>query len=274
MDVMSFFGTEWSVNWATALVIDTKAPEPPDEIHVVPDSKEMTATVTLRLPYNPQNDIDKIVVLRKEQTTETDEFGDVHVKRSSQWVTITEVGPTQVTGTYVEHVPRQTAQLAYDRQGAVVDERIVTNEVKKIEKFVVFAPMNSIIVDSGLEYGKRYVYSAFCMTRHGEVSTLSEQIGVTLNSEWAREGENLTDYVSSPGVHRYYDTGDFGVIPQNTRRVVPSLGSVPSTFALSGRLAEAEFMKKPRRLVVRVESLDTGQRIDTGVSLSYSNISP
>lgn len=62
--VSSYFAGEWS-GWSYASVIDTTLPAPPDELVVIPQSSKQRILVSVKLPYNPQRDINEMRILRK-----------------------------------------------------------------------------------------------------------------------------------------------------------------------------------------------------------------
>lgn len=61
----SYFGSEWSKNWATAHVIDDEAPNPPDQLSVLPQSEKKRIVVTFQIPENSQRDIWQMTLYRK-----------------------------------------------------------------------------------------------------------------------------------------------------------------------------------------------------------------
>lgn len=81
----SFWGSEWSKNWATAILIDMQQPDPPDELTVRPDSRNESVTVTFRVPYNPQLDINKMVLWRR--------LADESGREITNWEQVQEYGP-------------------------------------------------------------------------------------------------------------------------------------------------------------------------------------
>jgi hypothetical protein len=61
----SYFGSEWSKNWATAHIIDDEAPNPPDQLTVLPQSEKKRIVVTFQIPDNSQRDIWQMTLYRK-----------------------------------------------------------------------------------------------------------------------------------------------------------------------------------------------------------------
>lgn len=142
-----------------------------------------------------------------------------------------------------------------------------------------FGAQNVLFYDLDVDYfqnaGLRYVYTAQCLSRHHEESTLSDQLGVRLNSDFNVRGEFPVDFVSCGGVKASY-FGSFSVYPHRTFR--SELVSFPegnsATFSIGVREAVGSRAMDDSTYVVRVESLDTGEKKDTKVTVSYDNQKP
>jgi hypothetical protein len=245
-NLASFFGTEWSRNWAYANIIDQIPPNPPDELTVRVSSREKRVYVSMKLPHNPQLDINRMTILRRLQ--------DVSGRNVSEWETVKEIS-------------------AEVRQGTRVTYGEANGEIISKEDFVEFAPINSLFIDENVEYFQhsnvRYVYTAMCHTLHGETSVLADQLSATLNEEWARTGEFPIEFVSCAGVDLDMATGVFAVIPERRFR---SEIIFSGKAKLEGQPRVGEKLLNDSQYVMRVESLDTGQLMDIPVSVTFTNL--
>lgn len=125
----------------------------------------------------------------------------------------------------------------------------------------------------------RYVYAGATISKHAEVSFLSEQLGVRLNPDYKIRGEYEVDFVSCAGVRLEY-VGAFSVNPVRRDRSellapVPSYSEDDSEpralLGLSGRTAAGTVSLIDSQYVIRVESLDTGETRDTLINITYNN---
>lgn len=142
-------------------------------------------------------------------------------------------------------------------------------------------PKNALYIDEDVDFhqnsGLRYIYAAQSLTRHGEESSLSDQLGVRLNSEWRVQGEMPVDFVSCSGV-KPEQFGAFATIPM--RRAMSELVALPkkdgarirSDIGFSGREGKSNALLNDREYVVRIESLDTGEIRDVDLSMTYTNL--
>ena len=239
----SYLTTEWSHTWAYGSCIDDQPPGPPDELTVRPESAKKQIVITFKLPDNPQKDILLMRLYRKKQDADT----GVDI---SGWEQIT--------------------------------------ETDSVDRRIDFAPQNVIHIDKNVEFVQtsqeknriKYVYAAQCTSRHGEDSTLSEQIGAKLNSDYLVRGEYPVDFVSSPGVRLDY-FGNFSVSPYRVTKtdliVQPAptkVGKSPGSgkLVLSGRDTMGNPTMDDGEYVCRVQSLDTGEAKDIPISVSFKNI--
>jgi hypothetical protein len=115
--------------------------------------------------------------------------------------------------------------------------------------------------------GVRYVYAAQCLSRHWEYSTLSEQMAGRLNDDFRTFGEFPVEQLSQAGV-RLENHGCFSVIPH---RKFKGEIVVADEFTLSGRNTIGNRAMIPGFYIVRVESLETGERADFRVDITYDN---
>lgn len=61
----TYFGSEWSKNWATAHVIDEVPANPPDQLSLLPQSEKNRVIVSFQLPENSQRDIWQMTLYRR-----------------------------------------------------------------------------------------------------------------------------------------------------------------------------------------------------------------
>jgi hypothetical protein len=138
-------------------------------------------------------------------------------------------------------------------------------------------PENFLYIDEDVSFyqetGLQYVYAAQSFSRHGEESTLSEQLGVRLNRDRDIRGEFSVELVSCAGVQRE-DFGAFSVRPAKRTSleiVIPFVqgpGRDPvATFTLGARAASSRSALDPAVYIVRAESLDTGEVRDSRIDL-------
>lgn len=277
----SYFTSEWSTSWAYASLIDRTPPNPPDEIMVRPHSAGETnpddpdhdgkpfIEIVMKLPGNPQQDINKMVIYRKLQ----DESGvDL-----TPWIQIKELSAEQRQGNRVTFITQFQHQ-----QDDITGTKFDTQQIKRNETFVEFAPLNCRFRDFdvgffGVDNSFRYVYAGACFTRHGERSSLSDQIAARLNVDWRKNGEFSVDFVSCSGVDKDFDVGIFGTYPERRWRseviFKPNLKTnKPGTIGLSGQSRVAQKMLSNSDYVMRIESLDNGEYFDVPVNIKVNNI--
>ena len=268
---VSYFGSEWGNEWASALLIDTSAPPPPHQFQVRSDSKNKYIEVTFCLPYNPQQDINKMTLWRKLQDQDGFDLTD--------WVQVQEVDAQERQGTRHLFV----TDLQHE-QDDITGTKFNATETEQVQTFVEYAPVNSRYVDTDVGYfgednSYKYVYSALCHTRHGETSVMSDQLAARLNPHWQRDGEFPLDFVSCAGVNKDFDTGIFGTYPEQRLRsevvfkpVINATQNEPGMITFSGQPRQAQNPVSGASYVARIESLDTGQHVDVTVNLDIKNL--
>lgn len=132
-----------------------------------------------------------------------------------------------------------------------------------------FPPKNSIYIDRDVGYfedsGIRYVYAAQTVSRHKELSFLSEQLAAKLNRNWKIFGEHPTEFVSNAGV-RLSNFGAFAVKPilqRHSELVMPFTRSGEANqtcrVPFAGRERISLRPSDDRTYIIRAESLDTGE---------------
>jgi hypothetical protein len=229
----SYFQGEWSKGWAYSGVIDIVPPNPPDEFTVRPDSSQKRVIVTFRLPENAQRDISGMRLFRKVM----DSFGN-------------DVLPwTQIGGDMPPHNIMYVDQDFQDYNGSS-------------NPFIGFFQQNGSC---------RYVYAAQCLTHHGHMSKLSEQLAVRLNEHWDTFGEYPIEFLSQAGVD-LDQHGNFSTYPYrtcNTLVIVPT--EVPFNF--SGRAASGPARTDDAFYKIHLESLDTGEIREFPLNIIH-NIQP
>ena len=228
----SYFCSEWNKKWMYASCIDDHPVAPPDEFTVRPNSFKKEIYVSFKLPWNPQKDITRMELYRKTFDASGNEI--------SGWKVISDaVGP------------------------------------------IYFDPKNILYIDQDVDFfqnnGLLYVYSALCYTRHGVYSTRSDQLATRLNKDHVIYGEYPTMFVSCQGVDKD-NFGAFSVYPykEYDETLIEKIDTSDGKFAnksvvLEGREATGISQRNDGDYVVRIESLDTGEKRDVDVSLKYIN---
>jgi hypothetical protein len=268
---VSYFHSEWSHEWAHAFVIDRSPPNPPDELVVMPRSETQSVVVTFKLPHNPQRDINKMLLLRKIQDDDGVDTTDwIPVKEFSE--DLSERQGTRTT--YLTNFEHQQDDITGTKFN--VTQTVVTDNI------VEYGPANGRFEDYDVSYWgdgnqHRYVYAAVCFTRHGEQSTLSDQLACRLNKDWKKTGEFPIDFVSCAGVDADLDSGAFSTYPEKRFRneFITKPDVQNNQPAVIGVTAQERIAKKAlgnSSYVVRVESLDTGQAFDIPLTLTVNNM--
>lgn len=271
---VSYFHSEWGAQWAHAQVIDRVPPNPPDELTVRPVSADGYIEVTFKLPGNEQRDINSMTLYRKV----VDEAG---VERTG-WMQVHE---------FLEDLSDPARQGTRDvliasfqhEQDDITGTKFVARERERTETFVEYGPVNARFEDHDIvPWGGgetfKYVYAAVCRTRHGETSVLSDQLAARLNPDWKRTGEFPTEFVSCAGVHMDFDTGPFSTYPERRARhelvIRPDLKlGVHALLGVTSQERRSRSLLQPGSYVLRVESLDNGQRVDVPVEVGVQNVS-
>jgi hypothetical protein len=227
----SYVGSEWSGPWDYALVIDQNPPAWPDELSLRPESSTQRIAVSMKFPYNPQQDIYKMRLFRKTQDSDGNDL--------TPWNLLVEYGPQNV--------------LYYD---TAVDFRQNNGNV-------------------------RYVYAAQSVDRHEVYSPLSEQLAATITTGYDVFGEDPIVFVSSAGV-KLEHFGAFSTNPPKREMseviVVPPEGAPdaqtepPAQFTFVGRESLGNSAKNQNNYIVRIESLDTGEKQDVPLTVQYFNL--
>lgn len=171
-----------------------------------------------------------------------------------------------------------------DENGRDMSDWMQITESDAADRKIDFAPQNVVYFDNDLDFFQKKkmkaVYAAQCISRHGEDSTLSEQLGARLNQDYFTKGEFPVEFVSSPGVRLEY-FGAFSVSPPRTTRteivVSPAptrVGKSPGVAALilAGRNTMGNMTVNKGDYVCRVQSLDTGETADIPFSSNFVNL--
>lgn len=155
-------------------------------------------------------------------------------------------------------------------------------EYGSVDRKVDFGPQNVLYYDTDVDFfqtnGIRYVYTAQCVSRHHELSALSEQIGVRLNQQFAVAGEYPADFVSCAGVRMEHFGSFSSYPPRRTKSEI--VGQSPEDAAphdrqsvsmiFSGRNGLSNGSRDTGKYVGRIMSLDTGEERDFPISVTYS----
>lgn len=131
----------------------------------------------------------------------------------------------------------------------------------------MFPPKNGIFFDDRIERGFEHVYAAVCVTVHDEMSLLSDQIGCTIVDDW-HDGELPVSFVSQAGVG-LEDHGALAVRPPKRTPIDPIARDI---VAVAGRTGRGTLSFDDMTAIVRLESLDTGERRDIRVDLDYNDV--
>lgn len=139
-----------------------------------------------------------------------------------------------------------------------------------------FPPRNSIYFDENVDFFQnskvKVVYAAQTISRHGEISCLSEQIAARLNAKFKTHGEYPNEFISCAGVRiEYY--GSFSTNPRTISyaEMVIDVGADNSRdLVISGRDSFGNIALDSGKYVLRAQSLETGEVVDVPFSASFS----
>jgi hypothetical protein len=237
----SYFGSEWSKNWATALVIDDTPPNSPDQLEIRPDSRRKQIVISFQIPENIQRDIVKMTLFRR--------LIDKNGQDIEPWTRISD--------------------FSVDRPGYYADKQVEFIPKVRGAEELGFVPV--------MPY--RYVYAATATSVHNGESNLSEQLGARLNSDWEQLGEHPVEFYSSRGVNLYQDHGIFSTIPvkkYKTHVIVTPENSLTSKSAaeivLMGQERWATRLINGHDYILRLHSLDTGETHDVQFSTQIDQV--
>jgi hypothetical protein len=138
---------------------------------------------------------------------------------------------------------------------------------------------NVLFYDENLSYFQdsryRYVYAGICITRHGEISNLSEQLGVKLNKQYKTLGEFPVEFVSCKNVQLGY-FGAFAYNPPKRYKgeliVAPNEGDSKVQISFKVREAFGNGTSNDNSYFVKLESLDTGLSQSFPLDITYKNL--
>ena len=161
----------------------------------------------------------------------------------------------------------------------------ITNWTRLDESLNILSDVNGNVLyyDTDVDFFQtnniKYVYAAQCVSIHGELSVLSEQIMVRLNSEYSdckRYIEFENEQISCPGV-KIENVAAFGVNPplrlNNEIIIKPNqFNNLRTSFLVSQRKGISSTLYDKSVYVVRTESLTTGKFVDHRLNLQYLNI--
>lgn len=176
-----------------------------------------------------------------------------------------------------------TCKLPYNPQRDISTIRVFRKVVSKdgadltewTQVGTDFGAQNVIVVDTDVDFyqtndGVSYKYAAQCLSKHMESSTLSDQMLVRLNRDYKVFGEYPVIQASQQGVNLSHH-GSFSVYPFKKfhEEVIVSdrLSLVPRAVVGSRAMQDGFY-------VVRVESLDTGEKFDFPTTVSYDRQPP
>ncbi len=125
-------------------------------------------------------------------------------------------------------------------------------------------------VEMSEDRSDRLVYAMTSTSLHGEVSALSEQISCRVNPSYMQEGEDELRQVSQPGAS-LFGHGALSVLPP--RRELDPLRA-RRRVAVWPRTGASKFVNQDVDLVLRLESLDTGEIRDVLLDLNHVAVDP
>lgn len=235
----SYFGSQWSKNWATAHIIDDTPPDAPDQLCVLPQSEKKRIVVSFQMPENAQRDIYQMSLFRR--------VVDRNGRDVVPWTKIDDFDMSRA-GFYIDY-----------------DVEFIPSTPEKLG-FKPVAPY-------------RYVYAAVSYSVHNGVSKLSEQLGARLNSDWEQRGEHPVEFFSSRGVDLEADHGIFSTIPvkQYKTHIVVTPKSdydvnLPAEVSIKGQERWGTRMLCGNAYILRFHSLDTGETYDIDFGMSMVNL--
>jgi len=168
--------------------------------------------------------------------------------------------------------------------GHDISDWMQVTESEAQDRGIDFAPQNVIYYDKQVDFFQKshikVIYAAQCISRHGEDSTLSEQLGAKLNEDYRTRGEFPVEFHSSPGVRLDYH-GSFSTYPHKVTKtevvIVPpqtKIGKAPGVGAVifSGRNTMGNMTLEDKFYMARVQSLDTGEVLDIPFKTQFRNI--
>lgn len=133
-----------------------------------------------------------------------------------------------------------------------------------------FLSQNGLYIDEQVGYyqdtGQRYVYAMQTVSRHGELSPLSEQLSVSLTKTYEVAGEDEVQFVSSAGVT--LEDSPAHHLPLRNEVIVLS----GADFVVAGRSGRASSLSSDRSYRLRLKSLTTGQNFDVAVDLAFRTL--
>jgi hypothetical protein len=146
-----------------------------------------------------------------------------------------------------------------------------------------FSAQNVFFEDTAVEFFEdsrlRYVYSAYCVSRHNEVSPLCEQLAARLNKNSKVYGEYPVEFISCKGVD-VVAFGSFSVYPFKKTMVEVIMIPPPSKDLMTRSMAKGVFVGREgkgsspinsKQHVIRIQSLDTGETIDLNLEVDYED---
>lgn len=229
----SYFSSEWGTKWSYASCTDNQPPPPPDELTVRPESHKKRISISFKVPEDSQKDVLGMRLYRKVK----DENG----------IDITD----------------------WERLGGDFGpENVLFFDEFKENNFTYFQ-----------QIGQKFVYAATTITKHGEESNLSEQLCARLNQDYFSKGEFPVEFISCAGVRKQY-FGNFSVYPHSRMKMevkrTPKptrIGKSPgkSSISFGSRSAFGTISLTDSNYIIRIQSLDTGEKKDIPLSSKIVN---
>lgn len=136
---------------------------------------------------------------------------------------------------------------------------------------IQFGAVNGLFIDNDVEFFQDeeviYVYAAQTISKHGEFSKLSQQIGVRLNKQFKFSGEFNRLNISEEGVD-LFNVGVFTTKP--VKKFVKEI-IIKNRLLMTTRQGLHKDPFLDTSYCIRIESLDTGKTIDITFDTIFDN---
>ncbi|MHB8407925.1 MAG: hypothetical protein ACYDHY_07565 [Acidiferrobacterales bacterium] len=230
----SYFLSEWSP-WVYGVLIDRQPAGPPDEMTCIPQSPHKRVLVTVKVPYNPKQDLYKIMLFRKLRNSRGQDLTNWKQLRTYESsADPADFGPNNCLyiDTDVDYVENNNIQYVYAAQS----------------------------------YTRHGEYSALSDQVGCSLTKNWQNTGEEPAILVSYKGVQITDFAP---FHVYPMQKNIQERPVGTDQTV---NGFEMDFQLSGRNAVGNTSMATGSYTIRVESLDTGQKFDVHVGLNYNNL--
>lgn len=165
-----------------------------------------------------------------------------------------------------------------DISGFVVFRRFVTKDKVPMSDWEqltgILPPTNGLYFDTNVEYSEKindvgYAYAVQTVSQHDEKSVLSDQLAAWLTQHSKETGEIPTAFISESGV----DLSMHGAQSVKPVKKVYRDIIAKDIISLSGRVGgTSDVQYDNKEMIVRLESLDTGEQRELQMSIKYNNV--